>query len=124
MLPRLGSSIQVISESQNDLAQIIIDSPRNTYDRVPSTSSTVTSTTTATPEGWQIENITLKDYDAVRQLCREAFPLDYPESWFEEVVNGRYIAFGVFHGEILTSLMVAELKRMTDCDPEVRNFFF
>jgi hypothetical protein len=83
----------------------------------PSTSNS--SASLFSPESWKIGNLSRKDFDAVKQICREAFPLDYPESWFEDVVNERYIAYGLFHNGILTSLLVAEIKTMAQCDKEV-----
>jgi ribosomal protein S18 acetylase RimI-like enzyme len=120
-----SSSNRGIIGSQNDLAQIIIDSPRDnqfatTSSSVSNNCNSSSSNNILTSNGWKIENVAVKDFDAVQQLCRDSFPLDYPESWFEEVVNGRFIAFGVYHGEFLTSLLVAELKRIGDCDPEDR----
>lgn len=77
---------------------------------------------------WQIKNLTREDFEDVCSLCRSSFPLDYPIYWFQEVVEGKYISFGLFfHSEPecskpeLTSLLVAEKKRIRDCEPEDRN---
>lgn len=69
-------------------------------------------------EGWQVREFVEKDLDEVCALCRAAFPLDYPQSWYQEVVSGRYISFGLYHNSTLTSLIVAERKRIGECEPE------
>lgn len=69
---------------------------------------------------WNLRYLQAKDLDAVCAICRESFPLDYPNSWFEEVVTGKFISFGLFHCDTLTSLLVAEVKRVSQCDAEVR----
>lgn len=71
------------------------------------------------PADWSLRYLQAKDLDAVCAICRESFPLDYPNSWFEEVVTGKYISFGLFHCSTLTSLLVAEVKRISQCDAEV-----
>jgi len=72
---------------------------------------------------WQIRNLVQDDFDDVYNLCRASFPLNYPHNWYRDVVNGTYISFGLFftspdNKPQLTSLLVAELKRVCDCDIE------
>ena len=69
---------------------------------------------------WRIGELRERDLAAVCAICKESFPLDYPESWFKEVVTGKYISFGLFQRGELTSLLVAEVKLLSQCDLEVR----
>lgn len=115
----LSSCRSTFSTSENDLEQIVVVSNDST--------SSLSACSILLPElnvpgdntRWTLEYLKPKDLNAVQKICRDSFPLDYPESWFQEVVAGGFIAFGVFHGEIMTSLLVAEIKRISDCDPEV-----
>ncbi|CAK5087233.1 unnamed protein product [Meloidogyne enterolobii] len=67
---------------------------------------------------WHIREFVLEDLQDVCALCREAFPLEYPNEWYMDVVNGCYISFGLYHNNILTSLLVAENTTIRDCDLE------
>lgn len=68
---------------------------------------------------WRIRKLNPNDLHDVCRICREAFPLEYSERWFEEVCSGRLISFGLFHFDVLTALLVAELKALAACDMEV-----
>jgi hypothetical protein len=37
---------------------------------------------------WNVRNLAINDLESVCRICREAFPLDYSEKWFEEVGRG------------------------------------
>lgn len=69
---------------------------------------------------WEVRELGPNDLDAVCLICREAFPLEYSDSWFKEVCSGCFISFGLFHFGVLVGLLVAELKLLTNCDAEVR----
>jgi hypothetical protein len=77
------------------------------------------STTSTFCIEWDIRNLSSNDLPSVCTICRESFPLEYSESWFEEVCSGRYISFGLFHFGTLAGLLVAELKLLSNCDIEV-----
>ncbi|KAL7078483.1 hypothetical protein ACQ4LE_002505 [Meloidogyne hapla] len=67
---------------------------------------------------WHIREFVVEDLKDVCALCREAFPLEYPKEWYMDVVNGCYISYGLYHNNILTSLLVAENTTIRDCDLE------
>ncbi|KAI6182619.1 N-alpha-acetyltransferase 60 [Aphelenchoides bicaudatus] len=92
------------NERTDDCLEIVIAEPK-----VISVSSDIE---------WDIRNLGSNDLSAVCKICRESFPLEYSESWFEEVCSGRYISFGLFHFGTLTGLLVAELKFLGSCDIE------
>lgn len=72
-----------------------------------------------TLEDWQIRNLSEPDLYDVMEICHESFPLEYPAYWYKEVVYGKFISFGIFHCNKLTSLLVAEIKFVAECDTEV-----
>uniref|UniRef100_A0AC34QJ83 N-alpha-acetyltransferase 60 n=1 Tax=Panagrolaimus sp. JU765 TaxID=591449 RepID=A0AC34QJ83_9BILA len=117
----LSSCRSTLSTSENDLAQIVVVSNDSTSSSSVSSILLPELSQPGDTARWTIEYLKPKDLNAVQRICRDSFPLDYPESWFQEVVAGRFIAFGVFHGEILTSLLVAEIKRISECDQEDRD---
>ncbi|KAI1718131.1 acetyltransferase (GNAT) family domain-containing protein [Ditylenchus destructor] len=94
--------------------EILISSGNTT----PSSTSSSPAQTSPYNKLWQIRPLSEKDFDRVTYICRESFPLDYPECWFRDVVAGKFISFGMFHGELLTSLLVAEVKLAPLCDRE------
>ena len=107
------------SATDDELAQIIVVSSDS--------NSSISSSSVLLPElrcpdesiTWKLDVLRPKDLAAFKRICRDSFPLDYPDSWFDDVVAGKFIAFGVFHGDVLTSLLVAEIAKLRDCDKEV-----
>ena len=107
------------SATDDELAQIIVVSSDS--------NSSISSSSVLLPElrcpgesiAWKLDVLRPKDLVAFKRICRDSFPLDYPDSWFDDVVAGKFIAFGVFHGDVLTSLLVAEITKLKDCDKEV-----
>lgn len=68
---------------------------------------------------WEIKNLTLNNLQDVIEICNKSFPLEYPNHWYKEVVDGKFISFGFFHCKKLTSLLIAEIKLVSECDIEV-----
>ncbi|KAI6203047.1 N-alpha-acetyltransferase 60 [Aphelenchoides besseyi] len=68
--------------------------------------------------GWTIRHLVNQDLESVAQLCQDCFPLSYGSDWLVDVCNQRFIAFALFHYDKLTSLLVAELKSLSQCDIE------
>ncbi|PIO66487.1 hypothetical protein TELCIR_11798 [Teladorsagia circumcincta] len=60
------------------------------------------------------------DVPAIEALCAASFPIQYPGCWFEEVVGGELISVGLFDDKQLVAMMVAEMKTILHCNPEVR----
>ncbi|CAG2161933.1 unnamed protein product, partial [Oppiella nova] len=59
------------------------------------------------------------DVPKVKQLCSDWFPIEYPDSWYEDITsNPKFFALAaVFHFEII-GLIVAEIKPQTKCNRE------
>ncbi|CAG2100340.1 unnamed protein product, partial [Medioppia subpectinata] len=59
------------------------------------------------------------DVPKVKQLCSDWFPIEYPDSWYEDITsNPKFFALAaVFRFEII-GLIVAEIKCQTKCNRE------
>lgn len=51
------------------------------------------------------------DLDEVKRLCREWFPIDYPDLWYNEITsNAKFFSVACVYQERIIGLMVAEIK--------------
>ncbi|CAL1535623.1 unnamed protein product [Lymnaea stagnalis] len=51
------------------------------------------------------------DVSEVKKLCREWFPIEYPDSWYEEITsNSRFYSLAATYHGLIIGLIVAELK--------------
>lgn len=59
------------------------------------------------------------DLDIVKELCKQWFPIKYPESWYEDVTAGNkfYTLIATIEEEII-GILVAEIKPYTKCNYE------
>jgi len=116
-------SVRLLLEEPNFSQCVLSVSPAG-MSPSPSTSSLNSSDSEMpTPSiggDWHIKHLCEENLEAVRQICNDSFPLSYPLSWFQEVVATprRYISYGLFRNDILTSLLVAEIKLLSECDLE------
>lgn len=77
-------------------------------------------------ENWKLRYLSHEDLPAIKTICKESFPVQYPDTWYQEVVDGAFISFGYFYNDILASLMICEIKQIKEYEAEVclRIFFF
>ena len=63
------------------------------------------------------------DVDIVRSLCREWFPIDYPDLWYHEITTSSrfFSAVAIDSEEDIIGLIVAENKPQSRCNPEDRD---
>ena len=72
---------------------------------------------------WELRTLQKKDMAVVKAICQESFPIDYPHCWFEEVLSGNFISYGITYNGNLVALLVADLKLLNQFNPEVcKNF--
>uniref|UniRef100_A0A0N4ZIE3 N-alpha-acetyltransferase 60 n=1 Tax=Parastrongyloides trichosuri TaxID=131310 RepID=A0A0N4ZIE3_PARTI len=69
---------------------------------------------------WEIRHLSKDNLYAVKAICEESFPVQYPDTWYEEVVNGGFISFGYFCNNVLTSLMICEIKQIKEYEADDR----
>ncbi|KAH9490242.1 N-alpha-acetyltransferase 60 [Bulinus truncatus] len=59
------------------------------------------------------------DVTEVKKLCREWFPIEYPDSWYEEITsNPRFYSLAATHHARIVGLIVAELKPQAKLNKE------
>ncbi|VDN08147.1 unnamed protein product [Thelazia callipaeda] len=68
-----------------------------------------------------IRLLDIQDMDSIKAICLESFPIQYPDSWFQEVLDGQLISFGIVCENVLAAILVAELKIVAECNTEDRD---
>ncbi|XP_077264465.1 N-alpha-acetyltransferase 60 [Temnothorax americanus] len=61
------------------------------------------------------------DLEEVRSLCQDWFPIDYPNSWYEDITSSsRFYALAAVYGGVIIGLIVAEIKPYARLNKEDR----
>ena len=67
---------------------------------------------------WQI----LKYFFQVKMLCRDWFPIDYPDTWYQEITsNPRFFSLAATLSGSIIGLIVAETKELAQLAKEDRS---
>uniref|UniRef100_A0A1I7Y799 N-alpha-acetyltransferase 60 n=1 Tax=Steinernema glaseri TaxID=37863 RepID=A0A1I7Y799_9BILA len=100
--------------------------------RLPSTSSSCSSCSSTQSQhlyddlnnDYELRRLCPLDFVAVKRICSEAFPIEYPDNWYDDVVGGKLLSYGLFYQRTeLTSLIVAEIKPLCHCNVEDRDIY-
>ncbi|XP_074647467.1 N-alpha-acetyltransferase 60-like [Tubulanus polymorphus] len=67
----------------------------------------------------QLRFLNSGDIDEIKLLCRDWFPIDYPDSWFQDIASNAkfYSLASVYNGKII-GLIVSEVKTRSKCNKE------
>ncbi|XP_031556257.1 N-alpha-acetyltransferase 60-like [Actinia tenebrosa] len=59
------------------------------------------------------------DVEEVKRLCREWFPIEYPDSWYKDITSSpRFFSLAATHCKEIIGLVVAEVKPRVLCNRE------
>uniref|UniRef100_A0A8C9LB73 histone acetyltransferase n=1 Tax=Pavo cristatus TaxID=9049 RepID=A0A8C9LB73_PAVCR len=60
------------------------------------------------------------DIDAVKQLCGDWFPIEYPDSWYRDITsNKKFFSLAATYRGSIVGMIVAEIKSRTKVHKEV-----
>ena len=67
----------------------------------------------------QLRFLNPSDVNEVKKLCREFFPIEYPDSWYEEITShSRFYSLAATHHGCIVGIIVAELKPQSKLNKE------
>ncbi|XP_020904651.1 N-alpha-acetyltransferase 60-like [Exaiptasia diaphana] len=67
----------------------------------------------------QLRFLCADDVEEVKRLCREWFPIEYPDTWYNEITtNPRFFSLAATHAKAIIGLVVAEVKPRLMCNKE------
>jgi len=90
------------------------------------TDSHVTTTPTHSPSFSSTTELQLRflcpsDLDQVKDLCKEWFPIQYPEGWYRDITSDpRFYSLGAVYQSQLVGLLIAEVKHSESINKEDR----
>uniref|UniRef100_K7GGW7 N-alpha-acetyltransferase 60 n=1 Tax=Pelodiscus sinensis TaxID=13735 RepID=K7GGW7_PELSI len=59
------------------------------------------------------------DIDVVKQLCGDWFPIEYPDSWYQDITsNKKFFSLGATYRGTIVGMIVAEIKSRTKVHKE------
>uniref|UniRef100_A0A803XY08 histone acetyltransferase n=3 Tax=Phasianidae TaxID=9005 RepID=A0A803XY08_MELGA len=60
------------------------------------------------------------DIDAVKQLCGDWFPIEYPDSWYRDITsNKKFFSLAATYRGSIVGMIVAEIKSRTKVHKEM-----
>ncbi|XP_064629513.1 N-alpha-acetyltransferase 60-like [Lineus longissimus] len=67
----------------------------------------------------QLRFLNPNDIDEVKTLCQDWFPIEYPDSWFQEITsNAKFYSLAATYDCRIIGLIVCEVKSRTKCNKE------
>lgn len=68
----------------------------------------------------QLRFLCPSDLDEVRELCQDWFPVDYPNTWYEDITSSsRFYSLAAVYNGVIIGLIVAEIKPYSALNREV-----
>ncbi|QQP54231.1 Uncharacterized protein FKW44_007001, partial [Caligus rogercresseyi] len=58
----------------------------------------------------RIRFIVPEDVPVIKSLCRQWFPIEYPDSWFRDIATQQYFSLAAVKGSEILGILVAEIK--------------
>ena len=72
--------------------------------------------------GLQLRFLSPADIDQVKMLCRDWFPIEYPDTWYQEITsNPRFFSLAATLSGSIIGLIVAEIKELSQLAKEDRS---
>merc|ERR1719470_500352 len=70
----------------------------------------------------QLRFLSPQDLDQVKLLCRDWFPIEYPDTWYQEITsNPRFFSLAATLSGSIIGLIVAETKELNQLAKEDRS---
>ena len=70
----------------------------------------------------QLRFLCPQDIDQVKLLCRDWFPIEYPDTWYQEITsNPRFFSLAATLSGSIIGLIVAEIKELNQLAKEDRS---
>lgn len=67
----------------------------------------------------KLRNLCANDIPELKRLCAEWFPVDYPESWYNDITsNKRFYSIAAVYKEKIVGMIVAEIKTKQNTNVE------
>lgn len=68
----------------------------------------------------QLRFLTAADLDTVKVHCQEWFPIEYPDSWYQDITSndGNYFSLAAVHRSRIIGVVVAQTKALNSCRQE------
>ncbi|XP_054160463.1 N-alpha-acetyltransferase 60-like [Oppia nitens] len=67
----------------------------------------------------ELRDLNSSDVPKVKQLCSDWFPIEYPDSWYEEITtNKKFISKAAVYDSEIVGLIVVETKSQDKCNRE------
>jgi len=77
------------------------------------------TTTFGPPQDVQLRFLCPDDFDEVKSLCLQWFPIQYPDIWYQEITSSsRFFSLAATLNKTIIGLIVAEVKSIGSCGRE------
>jgi hypothetical protein len=72
----------------------------------------------------QLRFLLPSDIAEIKSLCTEWFPIEYPNSWYEDITSNRnFHSLAATYGSKIIGILVCEVQPFSKCNREVSQSF-